>query len=511
MNAGTIASVISDNGASVAVTKDGGNALTLTGNDNYTGQTTIAQGMLTFANTTAVTLTGPVAGASNAVLGRVVGSQSLTLGSTSINQITDNTTTGTTTPLTLNQIGSNVIGTINGAAGANIVFSGDGTGFTTLNNQLNTNGQQITVKNGTVVLNSGITTRANFELDGGLLTLTSGPDRLSFDGNALPGGQVINIAGGQLTVPTTTGSGLRFGGISGGNSSGSNGITTIVNQTSGTVSELHGSAAFQDFSLGSTSTTDTVTYNLSGGVVSVLPTNGLGFIGIGADTGGSSQTAFNFSGGKLLVNNAIQGFQGTGAKQAFVWTGGTLATFGFVATNLTSAVGTAVSATTNTLNNGGGTLAPGDIGTTGKTTITGNYQGGGGNSTLAFDLNGTNPSAVFQDTGAGSFDLLSVSGNIALNDRLNVTVTPGFAPTPAQAFQIVTAGGAITGAFTNLVGSTGVTTDGGYNYTVTEASNSVTLSNFTAVPEPGSLAIFALTGMGLLGRRRSITKWSKAL
>ena len=91
------------------------------------------------------------------------------------------------------------------------------------------------------------------------------------------------------------------------------------------------------FSLGSTSATQTSTYALSGGTVAALGTGTNGFVDIGADTAGTSTSTFTLSGaGTLIASSTVQGDQGAGAKQAFVFNGGTLTTPLFIATNLTS-------------------------------------------------------------------------------------------------------------------------------------------------------------------------------
>ena len=103
---------------------------------------------------------------------------------------------------------------------------------------------------------------------------------------------------------------------------------------------------------------------------------------------------------------ASRGDQGTGAKQAFVWTGGQLSVYNYVATNLTSVSGAAYAGNVGTLTNGGGILAPGDIGTAGKTIVTGNYAVTSANASLAIDIGGTTQANTFQN-GSGNYDYLS--------------------------------------------------------------------------------------------------------
>ena len=205
-----------------------------------------------------------------------------------------------------------------------------------------------------------------------------------------------------------------------------------------------------EFSLGGNSGTYAASYALSSGTLSTT-TN----ISLGANATGGGQTTFALSGGKLLTNSTIAGAQGTGAKQAFVWTGGVLAANAYNATNLTSSAGVAVGASTNTLTNNGGTLAPGDLGVTGRTTITGNYTVNSG--ALAIDLGGTTSSSSFQDaTGSGSYDNLSITGTVALGGSLSVALVTGtgggqFVPTSGNTFNILTGAAALSGSFSNTI------------------------------------------------------------
>jgi hypothetical protein len=202
------------------------------------------------------------------------------------------------------------------------------------------------------------------------------------------------------------------------------------------------------------------------------------------------------SGGKLLVSNGMSGAQGTGARQAFVWTAGTLATYSYTATNLTSGTGIAVSATSNTLTNAGGTLAPGDIGTPGKTTITGNYAVTYTNAALAIDLSGSTAATAFQDS-ASTYDNVSVTGTASLAGTLNVTLINSFIPSSSGTFTILTSG-TLFGSFNNVAfGSRLTTADGLGSYLVSRAGNSITLTNFIqTAPVPGvqSMSATSITG-----------------
>ena len=247
--------------------------------------------------------------------------------------------------------------------------------------------------------------------------------------------------------------------------------------------------------MGSSSGTDVTTYSLSG--TGTLSVGGGNSWSIGADTAGTSVTAFNMSGGKLLVGNGMSGAQGTGARQAFVWTGGTLAAYAYSAANLTSSAAIAASATSNTLVNAGGTLAPGDIGTPGKTTITGNYSVTSTNAVLSVDIGGPTQAGAFQDT-AAKYDTVSITGTVALDGTLAIFLTNGYAPPPTATFAILNSAG-VSGSFQNIAfGGRMKTADGLGAFIVSQNGNSVILSDFTYLgnapqisTQPKSLTVIA--------------------
>ena len=85
--------------------------------------------------------------------------------------------------------------------------------------------------------------------------------------------------------------------------------------------------------------------------------NGGFYIGNGTSTG--SKSIYNLSGGVLRSSQTIQagGAAMASSTNGFNWTGGTLTTVGYNATNLASNDGISPAAT-GTLFNGGGTLGP---------------------------------------------------------------------------------------------------------------------------------------------------------
>ena len=441
-------------------------------------------GVIVYGNTLAAGNTISIASGVNsfASLTDNAGSGPLTLGinggTTTITTLTDNTTVAA---LTVSASSSAVV-TINatgGASGSTIAFGGDGTGSTTLNGQPTQAGQLLKVTAGTVTMTNARNTSDNIEVDGGALIFNN--TRLSTNAN----NQTLKITGGLIQANANSGFGFRLNGDNGAQGAGVAGTTFTGIQTGGTLSALLGGQNV-GFSLGSTSANQNSTYTLSGGVLSSVAATNNGFVDLGADTAGTSNTTFVLSGsGKLLASNIVEGGQGTGARQAFLFNGGTLAVFAYNATNLTSGSGIAVSATTNTLTNAGGVLAAGDIGTAGKTTITGNYLVSGPNASLAIDIGGANAANTFQNTAAGaSFDLVAVTGTATLGGKLNVGLINSFTPATATNFTVLTAAGGRSGTFTNLVTGTGGTmrvalANGTSSFTVTTAGN-VVLGGFQA-------------------------------
>lgn len=487
------------------LTKTGLGTLVFTVPNFYSGTTILNQGTLQIgnggttgdlANTTGVVINGgtlafnrsnsfsylpALIGSGLGGVSRVAGSGQLTVGVVSgIATLADNSTTGSVSPTTVNQSGTGLaIGTVNGASGSVVNFAGDGTGSTTFSGRFGTAGQLVKLTNGTVFLNgagSNQTQLANMELNGGVLTVNAASDRFATDSTAA--GQTLTITGGQLLVPTTAGYGLRLNGTNGVNGSGTAGSVFTGTQSNGLVTVLKGGNA-TSFNLGSTSATVSI-YNLQGGTVNALGTGTDGRVELGADTAGTGKATFNLSGGKLVASGQISGNQGTAARQAFVWTGGRLATAAYIATNLTSTDGAAYAGNVGTLTNNGGTLAPGDIGTAGKTTITGGYSVNAG--TLAIDLGGTTQATAFQ---TGQHDFISVSGTATLGGNLTVSLLAGFTPQNAHTFTVLTAG-SLVGAFANAPFAGRVaTSDGSGTFLVTKSGNSIVLGDWQPTVPPG--------------------------
>ena len=351
---------------------------------------------------------------------------------------------------------------------------------------------------GSVQVNSGTWTLGDLgknqgaDYFSGSLAVTGGT--LSVKGMRYLGGGAISVSGGTLNV-TNTGSiysnGGRFslgavgsggakldisGGLmdlaqaNGGNSIGS-GINTLVTHTGGT---LQNGVTLGGVTNGGTVTTFTIG---AGGTVS------------------NDLSAYTLSGNAVLISaGAVQGLAlttGTNDVSNFNFNGGTLAVGAFTTTNLgySSATGVAGGSPNanpvangvgkGTLYNNGGTVAPGGLGTAGKTTITGNYTVNSG--ALAIDLAGTTQASAFR---TGSHDFLSVSGTATLAGNLIVNLFNSYTPLATDTFTVLTAG-TLAGAFDNApFGSRLATSNSAGSFLVSKNVNSVTLSQYKALAVP---------------------------
>ena len=470
------------------LTKSGSGTLILTANPTYGGTTTVNAGTLVADASLpgSITLNGGTLQLGNSdTLGTVGGTVTVTSGGTLSYKRTDVATpitgvitgaggtlsafSGTFTLGSANFPASsiNTFAGLGGASGATIVLNGDPTSTIYLTNAPAVAGQTLDVKSGAVSLVVGRHVKDNILVEGGSLTVLT--DRYSPDAG---GSQSLTISGGTFTVASTASAGARLGCDTGGPGLGSTAFAGT--QSGGTFNVFKGGSS-TSFGLGGTTGSLIDTYALSGGTLNIYGAGTDGYLVLGADTGGTSTTAFTLSGtGKLIVTSTIQGSQGSGAVQNFVFNGGTLAARTVDMTRLTTTGAT--TGTAATLNNNGGALAPGDVGAPGKTSITGNYAQSAGS--LAIDIGGTSPATAF--TNLGSFyDVLAVSGTAALGGNLNVNLTNGYVPDATGSFTILTSGGALSGAFANVTaGRVPVANYAGGSFQVVVTATSVTLTNF---------------------------------
>jgi len=209
----------------------------------------------------------------------------------------------------------------------------------------------------------------------------------------------------------------------------------------------------------------------SGGTVTLA-----GNLILGSTTARTAETnTVNLTDGKLVLSGNISAAAATtGQTRTFNWIGGRL-----TANTITPSMGFATPVSggisSTTLVQSGGILAPGDLGTAGRMTISGQYTLGSG-GTLAVDLGGTTQATAYQ---TGQYDYLAVSGTTSLAGSLRITILPGFTPTSGQSFTVLNSTGALSGAFANVSFGTRLTSQGGEgSFLVTQVGSTVVLSQY---------------------------------
>ncbi len=454
----TVTGAVSDGGLGNGLTFAGAGTVILSNPPSYSGQTALSAGTLSYNGTgTLAPFSGPL---------------NFSGGTLRANQATATLTLNSTN---LPAASSNTLSTLTGTSGATVIVDASPTASLTFGS--NVAGFNVVIKNGNVTYNavSGSTDATNIRVDGGTFTIAPSAARYQIASSA----QTFQVTGGLVDVTKVASFGFRVGGT--GSSSQAGAQNVAANQSGGTVLTT-------TLNLGGTDTTavKSPSYTLSGGTLTTT-----GSMSLGADTNGNGTTTFALSGtGKLRVPGTISGSQ-SGARQIFAMTGGTLVAATVTATNLRSAD----LAVNGTFTQSGGTLAPGDIGTAGKTAITGDYQLAAG-GTLAIDLGGTTQATAYQ---TGQYDYLTVSGTTSLAGNLTVRLVNGFTPLNVTTFTVLTSNGALTGAFAKVVSGQRVgTLDGEGSFIVTVTGSSVTLSAYLPLSPATGLLAAAGTGQVVL-------------
>ncbi len=430
------------------LTSPAGRVLTLAGAGTLnvgptTGSTTATLGLGDFSmsaatlrdnRTDAHTLLGGVFSASSGTLQLGTATTDLTLNST-------NLPAGSTNTLTLTGTAGSRL-TLDAAPSANVSVGGTFSGV------------HLRVRQGNIAL-SNAAPAGNLTIENGTVTTTA-TDRFQLS----TASQALTVTGGTLDARAGTTFGLRVG--SGNGATGTGAQTVTASQTGGTVLAASLSVGGNDASV-----TKSPSYNLSGGLLAVT-----GNLGLGADAALTGSATFTLDGGKLVVPGTLSGAQ-SGARQIFTVNGGTLVVGTLTATNLR----TADLAANGLFTQSGGVLAPGDLGTAGRTVITGNYALGTAGA-LSVDVGGTIQATAFQ---TGGYDYLNVSGTTTLAGRLTVRLANGFTPANATSFTVLNSTGALTGAFANAAfGTRIVTEDLRGSFLVSQTGNTVVLGGYLA-------------------------------
>lgn len=446
-------------------------------------------------------VTGNITGGTGAV---TLGNLTISLGSTTTNngnyEITGNLTKGGANNLNITKRGSGIL-TLSGTnqalslgqneAGSTIVING---GKTSILNGVQTGwgGNQVSslikITGGELYANEAYQIRSKLEIDGGKLTVGSAltESGLTFNNHVSMTGEVLTIKSGTLDYAASKNGGYLRGFIlaTGQASSSISGA-----QTGGDFLVNGRSVAGQVFTLGNSTTTGTTTgYSLSGGLLDIKGQTGiLGFLQINAEATGTSTTTFALSGtGKLISRfnpgatsgGIVGGVANANAVQVLALQGGTLVAGRIDATNLR---GPNLGDTAGTIVNNGSTIAPGDIGSSGKTTVSGNLTINTGS--LAFDIGGTAAATTWQiAAGSGKHDKLAATGTgvVVLGGALKVSLIDSFVPNNADSFYILDAPGGVSGTFTNLTDDR-IILAGGDSFAVTIDGTSVLLSDYQPV------------------------------
>ena len=492
--------------------KTGANAAITISSNNGTGTGAVTLGVLDLRghNSTVAASTLAIGISNNTLTGGSTGTLDFDTGTftaNSVNMASKSGTAGTGAAtatinlsggsFTVNSGGSFVLATNSATTGSAVATLNITGGILTSNDDITRGGGTATTA--TVTLNGGTLDMENHNI-GGATTITT----LNFQAGTLENVNQIN-AGAGLTKTNATTLILENTGAFTNNYTGG----TVI--SAGTVQVGSGSTT-GTLGAGNVSGTGTLAFNrsnsysvsnvITGSVA--LQQNGPGTTTLAAASNYTGATQVNA--GTLVVSGSISGSATT------VATGATLAG----GANLTSQVGTI---TVNSDGNGGGTLAPGNVGGVGVLTAVGNVALGvaatAGVAHLAIEIG--------QTTAGTTYDQLAITtGTLSLNNvELDGSLINGFLPKDAttngggqfsfdgDTFYIVTgASSIVNAAFANqgpadpgLLGFPTVSF-GGQEFAISFAANFNNGSGSTfatgghdialmAIPEPNSLAMLA--------------------
>ena len=510
---------IGDGSGTVAVTKIGAGTWTLSGNNSYTGDTTLSAGTLNINSATALGT------------GTFVISANTTFDNTSANAIT----------LTNNNNFT--------LSGGSPTFTGTkdldlGTGTVTLSGANRT----ITVTNsGATLAMGGVTTDSS-----GTRTLTKdGAGTLALNGAAGTWTGGINISRGTLKVGNATALGtgpIAFNSAANAgtlqNTTGGliNMSTSAVNigGNAGTIATITGSAG-NDWSLGKLTNTqsgnavltvDTVSATFTSAdlsnsgtsrTVTIQGTGNVTITGAVANGGSSTASSLTKGGAGTLTLEAINTYAGATAVN-----GGTLEIASSGSTHASSAVTVSNSGSALVVNgivNGtlvanASTTISGTGTVSGAATVSGNLNPGNSpglltfGSSLALANSSVTTMEIAGTTLGVNYDAIDVGTNLTYDGALTLALASTFGAgtytfdlfdfaspsSQSGSFDSIALTGSYTGTFTNSSGVWSATTNSGNEtWTFTQSTGDLSL---TVIPEPRAALLGALGMLMLLRRRR---------
>lgn len=482
--------------ANLAITKSGNGIQTLSGNNSYNGATSITGGTLKIGHANALGgLTGAtsvssgatldlngqsinevlsVTGAGSANLGAIINSNTSTAASVN-SEITNGTgfTVGGAGDITLQRARS---------GGAPMVLTKIGGGNLTLGNAATTTHMNLVALDlqSASTVNLGITSGNYIVADRGLQITGGGNVRYTGTStNMISDSSIVDLSSGTLDL---------------------NG----KNDTAGKL--VIGSSTAPGSVLGGAGSTYTVaaTYNLfgtntSGNTSTIEARSGLVDVNL-AEASGAGIALNKTTSSSLTLNRSLSYTGTTTITAGTLIVNGTHSNAGDYVLNAGTLGGKGtinLAANRSLTVNSGGTLAPGT--SAGKLSINGPVALAGGNlSTMEFEFVGTEETPVQTTDGGIKFDLLTITGNLALSNqsdqgaRLNVVVHGGAGSviyyTPYTI--VTTTSGTVGGSFSKLNDQlASLQYRNSYpHYDVTVNSTSIQI---TFVPEPSSLALVA--------------------
>ena len=453
-----------NSGSILTISGGGSGTVTLSGVNTFSG------GLVASSSEVDVT--------SDTSLGAAGGS--ITINGGRVGFATNNTTIDPTRTFYLgaNPTGANTAGTLSIKGSITVTYNG---AFQNLN--ANTIGDIVKQGGGTLQLGGVSTYSGNTFLNNGITQLTSGNNRL-------PTGTMVNLgqaASTNLGTLDLNGFNQQVAGLN--SVTGTSVSPTLKNTvTSAAAATLTlGGSGIYSYGNGSLTNSGVIT-----GAISIIKN------GTGTQTLGDANTysgGTTISGGKLIVANAnTSGNSATGSGAVAVNSGGTLASI--AGTSRIENTGGNVSI------NSGGTVSPGDSGTVGVlTTGTEAWNTGGAYVWEISNASGA-PGNGWDEIELGTA-ILTIGSTSSTPFTLQITRLAGATVVQGQTFTIAHAG-SVAGFDPNafvLPDSGGQTWQASV---VPDVANGGVDFQVTVTPEPGSMSLLGIVGLGLLCRRRTL-------